>query len=83
MSPTSAVPVERGRPRRRQGILLPDRGYDTQPHRCEFHARGIRPLIAKRNTAHGFGLGGQRWVVERTLAWLHRYPSSGRRRLLG
>ena len=35
--------------------------------------RGIRPIIAKRRTQHGSGLGSQRWVVERTLSWLHQY----------
>jgi transposase len=33
--------------------------------------RGIRHRIARRNTAHGSGLGRFRWVVERTFAWLH------------
>jgi transposase len=64
---------KRGRPCRRPCILLADRGYDSQPHRRELRARGIRPIIAKRNTPHGSGLGGSRWVVERTLAWLHQY----------
>ncbi len=50
-----------------------DRGYDSHPHRHELRARGIRPLVAKRNTPHGSGLGSQRWFVERTLAWLHQY----------
>ena len=26
---------------------------------------------ARRSTAHGSGLGKERWVVERTFAWLH------------
>ena len=39
--------------------------------------RGIKPVIARRQTEHGSGLGRQRWVVERTFAWLHN-----RRRLL-
>jgi transposase len=64
---------KRGRPRRRPKVLLADRGYDSQPHRQELRARGIRPIIAKRNTPHDSGLGGERWVVERTLAWLHQY----------
>jgi hypothetical protein len=33
----------------------------------------IRPLIARRGTEHGFGLGRQRWVVEQTLALLHAF----------
>jgi Transposase DDE domain len=35
--------------------------------------RGITPEIARRNTAHGSGLGRVRWVVERTFAWLHHF----------
>jgi transposase len=31
----------------------------------------VKPVIARRGTAHGSGLGRERWVVERTLAWLH------------
>jgi transposase len=33
--------------------------------------RGTRPLIGRRGTPHGSGLGTVRWVVERTFAWLH------------
>ena len=64
---------KRGRPRRRPKVLLADRGYDSRAHRHELRARGIRPLVAKRNTPHGSGLGSQRWVVERTLSWLHQH----------
>lgn len=32
---------------------------------------GPRRLIARRSTEHGSGLGKERWVVERTFAWLH------------
>jgi transposase len=28
-------------------------------------------MIARRSTVHGSGLGKERWVVERTFAWLH------------
>ncbi|GHK05609.1 hypothetical protein SY2F82_74060 [Streptomyces sp. Y2F8-2] len=34
---------------------------------------GIRPLIARRNMEHGFGLGIHRWVVERAFALLHHF----------
>ena len=29
-------------------------------------------MLAKRCTEHGSGLGVFRWVVERTLSWLHQ-----------
>jgi transposase len=31
----------------------------------------VKPVIARRETEHGSGLGKERWVVERTFAWLH------------
>jgi transposase len=34
---------------------------------------GIRPVIAKRQVEHGSGLGRWRWVIERSIAWLHQY----------
>jgi transposase len=43
------------------------------PHRDRLHAQGIVPILARRRTPHGSGLGVCRWVVERTHAWLHRY----------
>ena len=36
-------------------------------------ARGIVAIFGRRRTSHGSGLGVYRWVVERTLAWLHRF----------
>jgi transposase len=62
-----------GRPCRKPGALQGDRGYDSQGHRRALKSRGIQPRLAKRNTPHGSGLGQTRWVVERTLAWLHRF----------
>ncbi len=32
---------------------------------------GITPVIARRGTEHGSGLGIHRWVVEQTIALLH------------
>jgi len=62
-----------GRPRRKPGLIQGDRGYDSQSHRDELQRRGIETQLAKRRTVHGSGLGRTRWVVERTLAWLHRF----------
>lgn len=63
----------RGRPRRRPERVQGDRGYDSEPHRKALRAKGIKPVLAKRRTPHGSGLGVHRWVVERTLAWLHQF----------
>ena len=62
-----------GRPRRRPDTVVADRGYDHDKYRRLVRARGITPVIARRNTEHGSGLGQVRWVVERTFAWLHHY----------
>jgi transposase len=62
-----------GRPRRRPDQLIADRGYDYDKHRRLLRQRGIAPLIARRNTEHGSGLGAVRWVVERTFAHLHQF----------
>lgn len=63
----------RGRPRRRPDRVQGDRGYDSERHRGQLRARRIVPVLARRKTPHGSGLGTTRWVVERTLAWLHRF----------
>lgn len=62
-----------GRPRHRPQRVQGDRGYDSQPHRDELRRRGIASNLARRNTEHGSGLGKYRWVVERTIAWLHQF----------
>jgi transposase len=62
-----------GPPRRRPQRLYADRAYDSERHRQELRDRNIQPLIAKRNTPHGSGLGIYRWVIERTNSWLHQF----------
>ena len=62
-----------GRPRRRPERLLADRGYDHDKYRTLVRELGITPVIARRRTANGSGLGRYRWVVERTFAWLHSF----------
>ena len=60
-----------GRPRKRSERLLADRGYDHDKYHRELRKRGVKPIIARRGAEHGSGLGKQRWVVERSFAWLH------------
>ena len=64
---------KRGRPRRRPGRLLGDGAYHSRRDRLALRARGIQAKIAKPKSPHGSGLGRERWVVERTLSWLHQY----------
>jgi transposase len=70
-----AIPPVGGPPDqpRRPGSLYGDRGYDSEPLRQELRRRGIEPHLARRRTEHGSGLGVYRWVVERTLSWLHGF----------
>jgi hypothetical protein len=49
------------------------KSYDAEVIRQSLRFRGIRPMLAKRNTEHGSGLGRWRWVVERTFAWLSQF----------
>ncbi|WP_230946119.1 IS5 family transposase [Burkholderia territorii] len=63
----------RGHPLQRPRVVYADRGYDSEQHRRAFRDRGIEPVIAKRRTEHGSGLGKYHWVVERTHAWLHHF----------
>lgn len=67
------VSGKRGRPRKRPERVQGDRAYHSQPHRKALRQRGIEPVLAERNTKHGSGLGVHRWVVERTLSWLHQF----------
>jgi len=71
-----AVPPVRGkagRPRRRFGQVQGDRGFDSEANRQAVRDRGGEPVIGKRRTPHGSGLGKYRWVVDRAVAWLHKY----------
>ncbi|MYW64676.1 hypothetical protein GTY65_11440 [Streptomyces sp. SID8379] len=40
-------------------------------HRREVRDLGIRPLVARRNTGQGGGLGKNHWVVEAAFPLLH------------
>ena len=69
--PTSSnaayLSVKRGpRPTVRQG-------YDAEKCRAALRKRGIRSRIARKGKESSERLGRQRWVIERTLAWLARY----------
>ena len=59
-----------GRPKELPDKVYADRGYDCDATRALLRWLGVEPLIAKRRTPHGSGLGKVRWVVERTISWL-------------
>jgi transposase len=50
----------RGRPRQRPDKIYADRGYDHDKYRRQVRKKGITPVIARRNTEHGSGLGTHR-----------------------
>lgn len=67
-----AVGGKVGHPKSRPRRLYADRAYDSQPARDILRWLGIEPWLAKRRTGHGSGMGKFRWVVERTISWLHQ-----------
>ena len=62
-----------GRPRHLPESVYADRAYHSQAFKDYRRGRRIKPFIAERFTEHGSGLGTVRWVVERTIAWLHQF----------
>ena len=64
---------KRGRPHQRPSCLQGDKAYDSDAHRAWLRQRRIKPVLSRRRTPHGSGLGRYRWVVERTLSWLHQF----------
>jgi transposase len=58
-----------GRPKEHPDAVYADRGYDSDDTRALLRWLGIEPVIGRRNTEHGSGLGKVRWVVERTIGW--------------
>ncbi|WP_455289858.1 transposase [Cupriavidus necator] len=69
----SSHPRRARRPLQKPKVIFADRGYDSDPHRQLPRERGIKPVIARRRTEHGSGLGTFRWVVERTHSWRHNF----------
>lgn len=67
-----AVRGRRGRSRRRPERLQADKAYQSADLRWLLRWLGIRPQIACRGQ-RASGLGATRWVVERTISWLHQF----------
>jgi transposase len=62
-----------GRPRSRPKRLYADRAYDDEGTRQLLRWLGITPYLPRKRTEHGSGLGKYRYVVERTISWLHGF----------
>jgi transposase len=72
----SAIPAlqgKSGRPRQRPQIVQGDRAYGSAAHHHWLRQRGIKDQLARCRTPHGSGLGKTRWVIERSLSWLHQF----------
>ena len=53
--------------------ILADGGYVGQPFSCAVEALlGAKVQIAKRSELHRFAVMPQRWVVERSFAWIEK-----------
>jgi hypothetical protein len=61
----------------RPGRTYAGRGHDHDNYRTQVRNKGITPVIARRSTGHGSGLGTYRWVVEQSLALLAHGPFAG------
>jgi transposase len=68
-----ALRGKRGRPRQRPKIVQGDRAYGSRAHHRWLRTLGITGRLARTGWPHGSGLGKTRWVVERTLSWLHQF----------
>lgn len=60
-----------GSPHKRPAKLHADKGYDFP--RCRQSLRRITSRIDRRGIESSERLARTQWVVERTLAWLHRF----------
>jgi hypothetical protein len=52
--------------------LLGDQAYDSEGHEAILRWLGTEPVFAQRGREHGSGLGEERYVVEQTIAALHK-----------
>ena len=62
-----------GRPRCRPKKLYMDKAYRGRRIKAECHRRGIIARVARIGIESKERLGRNRWVVERTIAWLHKF----------
>jgi IS5 family transposase len=67
-----AVKTPSGRRRFRPDKLHADKAYSSKKNRRELRRRGIKSRIARPKVEPKERLGQHRWVVERSLAWLHQ-----------
>lgn len=62
---------KRGAPRCRPDSVQTDGGYYSQWNCVAMWVRGVEPNIPRPREPREKGVGATRWVIERTIAWLH------------
>jgi transposase len=71
------VKGEVGAPRRKPDSITADQAFHSNCRVDVLHVMGIEPMLPRRGgddaDACGTPLGRVRWVVERTIAWLHQF----------
>ncbi len=67
-----AIKQPSGQRRKRPAKVHADKAYDIPRCRRFLHRRRIKVRIARKGIESRQRLGRHRWVIERTLAWLHR-----------
>lgn len=71
-----AIPKVRGRvgaPKRRPDAVTADKAYHSHDREMALWLRGIEPVLPRRGVDEDTSLGRARWVVERTISWLHQF----------
>ncbi|MFN0132481.1 MAG: IS5 family transposase [Phycisphaerales bacterium] len=71
-----AIPPVKGKvgaPRFRPDSVAADKAYHSNFREVMLHVKGIEPLLPRRGSDDDTSLGRLRWVVERTIAWLHQF----------
>ncbi len=71
-----AIPAAKGKvgaPRKRPDSVTADKANHSNFREVTPHVNGIEPLLPRRGSNGDTGLGRLRWVVERTIAWLHQF----------
>lgn len=57
----------------RPDAAVADKAYTWLSNIVSLGVRGIHALLPAKGTDEDRGLGTLRWVVERTIAWLHQF----------
>lgn len=63
----------RGKPAHKPNRLHADKGYASKKNRRFLVKIGVKCRIARKGIDSAEHLGRHRWVVERTIAWFHRF----------